>query len=68
MEKVELKIGGMHCGACATGIQMVVSQIDGVASIFVDYEGKKGAAEFDPQKTSKDAIIKEIASLGYTAS
>ena len=68
MEKVELKIGGMHCGACATGIQMVVSQIDGVASIFVDYEGKKGTAEFDPQKTSKDAIIKEIASLGYTAS
>ncbi len=67
MEKIELKIGGMHCGACATGIQMLVSQMDGVASVFVDYEGKKGTVEFDPQKTNKDAITKEIASLGYTA-
>jgi len=67
MEKIELKIGGMHCGACAAGIQMLVSQMDGVASVFVDYEGKKGMAEFDPQKTSKEAIVKEIASLGYTA-
>ena len=67
MEKIELKIDGMHCGACATGIQMLVSQMDGVASVFVDYEDKKGTVEFDPQKTSKEAIVKEIASLGYTA-
>lgn len=67
MEKVELKIEGMHCGACATGIQMLVSQMEGVASIFVDYEGEKGTVEFDPQNTSKEAIVKEIASLGYTA-
>ena len=68
MVKIEMKIEGMHCGACATGIQMVVSQVDGVASVFVDYEGKKGTVEFDPQKTGKDVIVKEIASLGYTAS
>jgi len=67
VEKIELKIGGMHCGACAAGIQMLVSQMDGVASIFVDYEGRKGTVEFDSQKTNKEAIIKEIASLGYTA-
>lgn len=68
MEKIELKIEGMHCGACATGIQMLTSQIDGVASAFVDYEGKKGTFEFDPAKTSKEAIIKSIAELGYQAS
>lgn len=67
MERLELHIEGMHCGACAAGIQMLVSQMDGVASVFVDYEGKNGTVEFDPQKTGKDAIIKEIASLGYTA-
>lgn len=68
MEKIELHIEGMHCGACATGIQMLTSQTDGVASAFVDYEGKKGTFEFDPAKTSKEAIIKNIAELGYTAS
>ena len=68
MEKIELHIEGMHCGACATGIQMLTSQMDGVTSTFVDYEGKKGTFEFDPAKTSKDAIIKSIAELGYQAS
>lgn len=68
MEKIELKIEGMHCGACATGIQMLTSQMDGVSSSFVDYEGKKGTFEFDLAKVTKEQIIKAIAELGYTAS
>lgn len=68
MEKIELKIEGMHCGACATGIQMLVSQMDGVKSIFVDYESKKGTVEFDPAKVSQEQIFKEIGTLGYKAS
>ena len=67
MEKLELHIEGMHCGACATGIQMLVSQMDGVKSIFVDYDKKSGIVEFDPTKTDKDAIVKAIAELGYKA-
>jgi len=68
MEKIELKIEGMHCGACATGIQMLVSQLAGVKSVFVDYESKKGTVEFDPEKITKEKIIKEIEELGYKAS
>ena len=68
MEKINLKIEGMHCGACATGIQMLVSQMDGVKSVFVDYNGKVGAFEFDSAKVTKEQIIKAIAELGYTAS
>lgn len=68
MEKIDLHIEGMHCGACATGIQMLVSQMDGVKSVFVDYDGKKGVFEFDAAKVTKEQIIKSIAELGYTAS
>ena len=68
MEKLELHIEGMHCGACAVGIQMLTSQMDGVKSAEVNYEGKKGVFEFDPAKTNRDAIVKAIAELGYTAS
>jgi len=68
MEKLELNIEGMHCGACATGIQMLVSQMDGVKSIFVDYNTKKGVVEFDSSKITKDKIINAIAELGYKAS
>ena len=67
MEKISLNIEGMHCGACATGIQMYVSSMDGVSSIFVDYDSKKGTVEFDPAKVSKDKIIKAIEELGYKA-
>lgn len=68
MEKIDLHIEGMHCGACATGIQMLVAQMDGVKSIFVDYDGKKGVVEFDSTKVTKDQIIKAITELGYRAS
>ena len=67
MEKIELNIEGMHCGSCAVGIQMIVSQIDGVASASADYDKKKAWVEFDPAKTSKEAIIKAIEELGYKA-
>ncbi len=67
MEKVELNIEGMHCGGCATGIQMVTEQLDGVSSAFVDLEGKKGTWEIDPSKVTVESIIDEISKLGYTA-
>ena len=68
MEKIDLHIEGMHCGACATGIQMLTSQMEGVTSAFVDYAGKKGTFEFDSAKVTKDQLIKSIAELGYQAS
>ncbi len=68
MEKIELNIQGMHCGGCATGIQMVTEQLDGVTSAFVDLDGKKGTWEVDPSKVSKESIIDEITKLGYSAS
>ena len=68
MEKTQLHIEGMHCGACATGIQMLVSGMDGVKSIFVDYEGKKADVEFDSSKVTKDQIIKSIGEIAYIAS
>lgn len=68
MTKIELKIEGMHCGACATGIQMLTSSIDGVKEVFVDYEAKKGSFEFDETKVSKEQIIKTIGELNFKAS
>lgn len=67
MEKIELKIEGMHCGACATGIQMFVTQLEGVRSAFVDYEGKRGTFEFDPSKVTQEKIVAAITELGYRA-
>lgn len=67
MDKIEMNIEGMHCGGCATGIQMVTEQMEGVSSSFVDLDGKKGTFEIDSEKVSSDDIIEEIKKLGYTA-
>ncbi len=67
MEKIELNIQGMHCGGCATGIQMVTEQLDGVSSAFVDLDGKKGTWEVDGTKVKAENIIEEITKLGYQA-
>ena len=46
---------------------MLTSQMDGVKSAEVSYDGKKGTFEFDSAKTSKDKIVKAIEELGYKA-
>jgi copper chaperone CopZ len=67
MATLTLSIEGMHCGGCATGIQMVTSGMDGVTSSFVDLDAKKGTLEFDDTKVKAEEIIAEIGKLGYTA-
>jgi len=66
MTKIEMNIEGMHCGGCATGIQMVTEQMEGVTSSFVDLDTKKGTFEIDAPATP-ETIIEEITKLGYTA-
>lgn len=67
MEKMKLDITGMHCGACATLIQMSVSELEGVKSAFVDYNAKKAELEIDPAKVKKEDIFKKIEEVGYKA-
>ena len=67
MTKLEMNIEGMHCGGCATGIQMVTEMMDGVSSSSVDLDAKKGTFELDDTGATAQTIIDEIAKLGYQA-
>lgn len=67
MSHITLSIDGMHCGACATGIQMLLSTMKGVKRASVDYNMKRGEVEFDPAEVTLDTITKAIAELGYQA-
>ena len=67
MITIEMNIEGMHCGGCATGIQMVTELMDGVGKTAVDLDAKKGSFEFDEAVTNAQALIDEIAKLGYQA-
>lgn len=67
IQKLHMDIEGMHCGSCATGIQMVTEGVEGVSKAFVSYDEKTGDWEYDDTKTGKEAVVKEIEALGYKA-
>lgn len=67
MKKINLAIEGMHCGACAVGIQMILENTEGVSNSSVSYENKVGEVEFDENKVKIEDIIKAIEELGYKA-
>jgi len=64
--KKKYDVGGMHCGACATGIQMYLSNTDGVKSVSVDYNTKKAEVEYDDAKINDEGVAKNVQELGYT--
>ncbi|MBI1754746.1 cation transporter [Candidatus Azambacteria bacterium] len=67
MVKKTYNIEGMHCGACSTGIELFLSNTEGVASAKVNYETKKGEVEYDETKIKDADVIKVIEEAGFKA-
>ena len=67
MTKKFHNIEGMHCGACATGIEMFLSNTEGVSSAKVLFEEKKAEVEYDENKANDGQIIKAIEEAGFKA-
>ncbi|WP_103668716.1 heavy metal translocating P-type ATPase [Pseudanabaena sp. BC1403] len=67
MEKITMKLRGMHCASCASSIESMTRSLDGVTSSNVNFAIEQIAIDYNPQKTSPDAIKKAIANLGYEA-
>ncbi|MBI2451133.1 MAG: heavy-metal-associated domain-containing protein [Parcubacteria group bacterium] len=67
MVKKLFTIEGMHCGACAAGIELILSNTEGIKSVKADYEGKKAEVEYDEAKLSADDVINAIADAGFGA-
>ncbi len=67
MDTIQLTIEGMHCGGCANSIQIITEKIEGVESVFIDFDGKTGTWGIDPLMVSPERIIAAILELGYTA-
>ena len=68
MVKKTYNIAGMHCGACATGMELFLSNTEGVKSAKVGWETKKGEVEYDETKVKDEDIIKVIEEAGFKAS
>ena len=64
-EKDTLKISGMSCASCATKIEKVLKNMDGVDEANVNFAIEKATVVYDPTKVNLDDMTKKIEDLGY---
>lgn len=65
MEKKTIAVTGMACAGCAANVERRLGQMDGVAKASVNFAARTALVEYDPQKTSPEAMKEEIRKAGY---
>ena len=66
-KEVVLQILGMHCTACATGIESGLKRLDGVTEANVNFATKEAVVKYDEDKTTLDKIKAAVKRGGYEA-
>ena len=66
-KEVVLQILGMHCTACATGIESGLKRLDGVTDAKVSFATKEAIVKFDEDKVTLDKIKAAVKKGGYEA-
>jgi mercuric transport protein len=61
-----LRVEGMSCGGCATGIEKALRATDGVLEARVSFEKGEAWVSYDDRKTTLEKIRSAIVEAGYT--
>lgn len=64
MEKIELKVEGMHCTGCSTRLQKVLNNLEGVSKAEVSFEIGVAKIEYN-SKLDLDDIKNAIIDAGF---
>ena len=65
MEKMELKVSGMHCDGCASRIEKALSSMDGVEEVHASFKSGKVEMVADPKQLN--AIKEKLSDIGFAA-
>lgn len=63
-----LKIDGMHCQGCASGITNQLKKLDGVKTVSVSAAKKEGTVRYDPTVLKPVDLMARVKKAGFTAS
>ena len=66
-KEVVLKITGITCGGCSSGIHKALSKADGVIEDDVEFPGDTFKISYDAKKTNVATIIEVIEKAGFKA-
>lgn len=67
IEKINLRIDGMTCQACASRIEKVCHKKEYIVQADVNFANDLAQITFDPSQKTPDDIIKLIETIGFTA-
>ena len=68
MATTTIDVGGMTCPACARGIEISLSKLNGVKKARVDFDRRQAIVRHDEQKVKEDQLIDAVKDFGYDAS
>ena len=57
LEKVSLKIDGMHCNGCAATVAYSLKNQKGIVDAEITYSKKRGVITYDPTQTNEEGIV-----------
>ena len=62
-----LRIGGMHCAACATAIEQALRGLPGVLDVRVSTAAQLASVTWDAAATRPSVLVDAVARAGYSA-
>jgi Cu+-exporting ATPase len=65
--KIDLKLKGMSCAACAARIEKKLNKTEGIKKAVVNFATEKASVEYDSSRVKVSDIIKAVEALGYNA-
>jgi Cu+-exporting ATPase len=66
-EKLQLRVGGMHCSLCTESIHKGLTRLEGVEEAQVSIAHEEALVRYDPEKVTESDIRRTLEDLGYTA-
>ncbi len=64
-ELLDIQVGGMTCGACATRLQKALSRASGVHAADVNFATERARVQFDASQTGIGAIADAVVRAGF---
>lgn len=65
-ERITFAIRGLDCANCAIDVGRALRRMPGIVEMNINYMADRGYVDFDPSKTSWEAVSKALRNRGYT--
>ncbi|MDX9695891.1 MAG: heavy metal translocating P-type ATPase [Bacteroidales bacterium] len=64
--KETYRVEGMSCASCAMSVETMLSSINGIKTVSVNYANKLALVEYDNSQTSESELKNAISQIGYS--